>query len=107
MTTVTRIRLRSGDRDTLEAVVGSIKQTCRRKGAELKGPHTDTPAEYNVPLYRRLDGDPDSRHPDWSYTVFQRRIELRGHEELARDILKADYPSSIQIEATVEQFTSG
>lgn len=107
MTTVTRIRLRSGDRDVLESVVGSIKETCRRKGAELKGPHSDSPVEYRVPLYRRLDGDPSATFPSWSHTVFQRRFELRGHEELARAILEWDFPPSVRVEAQVEQIQSG
>lgn len=107
MTTVTRIRLRSGDRDVLESVVASIKETCRRKGAELKGPHSDSPVEYQVPLYRRLDGDPGATYPRWSHTVFQRRLELRGHDELARSILGWDFPDSIKVEAEVEQIKSG
>lgn len=107
MTTVTRIRLQSGDREALESVVGDIKATCRRKGAELKGPHTDSPVDYHVPLYKRLDGDRTARYDHWSHTVFQRRFEIRGHEEVARTILEWDFPQSVKVEAAVEQIKSG
>jgi ribosomal protein S10 len=107
MTTVTRIRLRSGDREALESVVGKIKRRCRRKGAEFRGPHSDTPEDFRVPLYRRLDGDPGATDDPWHYTVFQRRIELRGHEALARDILGWDFPDQVKVEAAVEQIQSG
>lgn len=107
MTTATRIRLRSGDREALEAVVERITGVFRRKGAEFKGPHSDSPERVRAPLYARLDGDPDTRYPDWSYSVYQRRLELRGHDALARDILEWDFPSSVKVEVTVEQFTSG
>lgn len=107
MTTVTRIRLRSGDREALEAVVARITRTCRRKGAEFKGPHSDSPEGFEVPLYQRLDGDPDTHFDTWSYTVFQRRLELRGYEELARNLLEWDFPPSVRVEATVEQIQSG
>lgn len=102
MTVVTRIRLRSGDREVLESIVADVKSACRRKGAEVKGPHSDSPIEYRVPLYRRLDGDEDATYPAWSHTVFQRRFELRGYEDLVRDVLAWDFPESIRVEAMVE-----
>lgn len=107
MTTVTRIRLRSGDREALEAVVERITQVCRRKGAEFKGPHSDSPEQVRATLYARLDGDPDTRYPDWSYSVYQRRLELRGHEDLARDLLAWEFPPSVKVEVAVEQIQSG
>lgn len=103
MTTILELTLKSGDRMVLESVVDSIKSTCRRKGAELKGPHSDTPADYRVPMYARLDGSADSELDAWSYTVYQRRFELRGHEELAREVVQWDYPDSVRIEATVDR----
>lgn len=103
MTVVTRLSLQSGDRDALDGVVADIAETCRRKGAELKGPHSDSPVDHHVARYRRLDGDPASRFSDWRYTVFKRRLELYGHEELARAIIEREYPDSIQIEAEVER----
>ncbi|MFB6110011.1 MAG: 30S ribosomal protein S10 [Halodesulfurarchaeum sp.] len=103
MTPVLHITLKSGDRETLESVAEEIKQTCLRKGAELKGPHSDAPSEYRVPLYQRLDGDESARYPDWDYTVYQRRLELRGREEVGRQVLEWDYPESIRVEATVDR----
>ncbi|MFB6267897.1 MAG: 30S ribosomal protein S10 [Halodesulfurarchaeum sp.] len=103
MTFVTRISLRSGDREALETAVTDIAETCRRKGAELKGPHSDSPSEYRVPLYGRLDGDPSSRFDEWKYTVFQRRFELRGHDDLARQLLEREFPNAVRIEVEVEQ----
>ncbi|MFB6085475.1 MAG: 30S ribosomal protein S10 [Halodesulfurarchaeum sp.] len=103
MTTILHLTLKSGDRSVLESVVQDVKDACRRKGAELKGPHSDAPSEYRVPLYRRLDGDPESRYDDWDYTVYQRRFELRGRDEVAREILEWGYPDSIRVEATVDR----
>ncbi|MFB6081836.1 MAG: 30S ribosomal protein S10 [Halanaeroarchaeum sp.] len=103
MTVVTRLSLQSGDRDALDGVVADIAATCRRKGAELKGPHSDSPVDHRVSLYRGLDGDRDDQFDPWTYTVFKRRMELYGHEDLARDILKWEFPDSVQVEAEVEQ----
>ena len=101
MTVVTRISFTSGDRAALDAVVGDIVETARRKGAELKGPHQDPPEDLDVALYRRLDGEASATLESWSYTVFQRRVELHGHDELAREFLHRDYPDSIKVEAEV------
>ncbi|MEF8771768.1 uS10/mL48 family ribosomal protein [Halodesulfurarchaeum sp.] len=103
MTTILHLTLKSGDRAVLESVVDDVKDACHRKGAKLKGPHSDAPTDYRVPLYRRLDGDPASRYEDWTYTVYQRRFELRGRDEVARGVLERDYPDSIRVEATVDQ----
>ncbi|MFB6112620.1 MAG: 30S ribosomal protein S10 [Halodesulfurarchaeum sp.] len=102
MTVMTRIRLRSGDRATLESVVADIKETCQRKGAEVKGPHSDTPEEYSVSLYPRLDGKGSATYPDWNLTVYQRRFEVRGYEDLVREILAWEFPDSVRVEASVE-----
>lgn len=101
MTVVTRFAFKSGDREALDAVVGDIVERSKRKGAEIKGPHQDPPEDYEVSLYSRLDGV-EGDQETWSYTVFQRRIELRGHDGLAREFLARDYPDSIQVEAEVE-----
>jgi small subunit ribosomal protein S10 len=103
MTFVTKLSLKSGDRAALDGVVSDIKETCRRKGAQLKGPHSDTPAEVTVPLYARLGGDPEEKTNDWHYTVYRRRVELHGHDDLAREIMERDFPSSVHVEAEVEQ----
>ncbi|APE95832.1 MAG: 30S ribosomal protein S10 [Halobacteriota archaeon] len=103
MTTVLHLTLKSGDRETLDSVVETIKRTVRRKGTELKGPHSDAPTEYRVPLYKQLDGDSTARYDDWQYTVYQRRFELRGREEVGRQVLEWDYPESVRVEATVDR----
>ena len=103
MTIVTRLTFRSGDREALESVVEEVKQTCRRKGVELRGPHSDSPDTYRVPMYRRLDGDSAARYPTWRYAVFQRRMELHGHEDVARSILEWEFPESVRVEAAFEQ----
>ncbi|MCG1002381.1 MULTISPECIES: uS10/mL48 family ribosomal protein [Halobacterium] len=103
MTFVTKLSLKSGDRAALDGIVSDIKETCRRKGAKMKGPHSDTPAEQSVPLYSALDGRDSGKTGTWNYTVYRRRIELYGHDELARDIMEWDFPSSVHVEAELEQ----
>jgi len=102
MTVVTRFSLKSGDREALDAVVEDIVDAAHRKGAEMKGPHQDPPEDLEVALYPHLDGAARGDLENWTYTVFQRRIELRGYEELAREFLARDYPDSIQVEAEVK-----
>lgn len=103
MTFVTKLSLESGDRAALDGVVSDIKETCRRKGAEMKGPHSDTPAEQAVALYSRLDGEQSSKTGAWHYTVYRRRVELYGHDDLARSIMERDFPDSVHVEAELEQ----
>jgi ribosomal protein S10 len=100
VTIVTRLTLSSGDRAALDGVVSDIKETARRKGAEFKGPHAESPTELSVPQYARLDGDDDARFDDWSYTVYTRRIEIVGHDALAHSVVDDGFPSSVR--ATVE-----
>ena len=102
MTFVTHLTLESGDRAALEGVVGDIRDTVRRKGAELKGPHSDTPERYFVPQYKRLDGRRGS-YEAWSYTVYRRRVEIRGADELARDIVTGDFPNSVHVSAVIQR----
>jgi ribosomal protein S10 len=103
MTFVTKLSLRSGDRAALDGVVSDIKETCRRKGAEMKGPHSDAPGELAVPLYARLDGDDAETAGTWTYTVYRRRIELYGHDDLVRSIMEREFPDSVHVEAELEQ----
>lgn len=103
MTFVTKLSLKSGDRAALDGVVSDIKATCRRKGAEMKGPHSDSPDEQSVPLYSGLGGRDDEKTGAWHYTVYRRRIELYGHDDLARDIMERDFPDSVHVEAELEQ----
>lgn len=102
MTFVTSLELTSGDRTALEAVVTDIKETAERKGVALKGPHSRPPAEYRVPLSRRLHGG-DETVGTWDYTVYRREIEIHGHESFAGSVATRDVPDSIRIEATVER----
>ena len=102
---VTTLRLLSGDREALDAVAEDIRETAERKGVELRGPHTSPPDTYRVPLFRRLDGS-GGRYGPWEYTVYERVIELSGHDEAVRHIADWDFPSSMQVEFTVEQVRS-
>lgn len=103
MTFATKLTFRSGDRDALDRVVEDVRETARRKGAELKGPHSDTPTTHFVSLYKRLDGDRSATYDDWQYTVYQRRLEIRGHDDLAREIVERDRPDSVHLEADIDR----
>ena len=102
MTFVTHLTLESGDRAALDAVVGDIREAVRRKGAELKGPHSDAPTRHFVPQYKRLDGARDT-YETWNYTVYRRRVEIRGADELAREIVTGEFPNSVHVSADVER----
>ncbi len=106
MTFVTRLTLQSGDRDALDGVVDEIKSAAERKGAALKGPHSPPPTECTTPQYRRLHADDDQQFGTWQYTVFTRKLEIHGHDELAREVAAGSFPSSIHVEAEIERITS-
>lgn len=106
MTFVTKLTLRSGDRAALDGVVSEIKEISRRKGAEFKGPHSDSPDTHRLKQYARLDGDEAASHPPWNYTVYSRRMELYGHDDLARQVVDWDFPASVYVEAEVKQVRS-
>lgn len=101
MTFVTKLRLQSGDRPALDRVVDDIRSTCRRKGAEMKGPHSNPPASHRVPQYKRLDAD--GEYPPWKYTVYERELEIHGHDDIARDVAQQSFPESIHVEVEVER----
>jgi len=101
MTIVTQLTLRSGDRAALDGVVSDIQDAAQRKGAELKGPHSEPPETLRVRQPKQLTGG-DS-FDDWNYTVYTRRVELHGHEEFARSFMEWDFPTSIRVEAEVKQ----
>ena len=103
MTFVTRLTLQSGDRAALDGVVADIKQAAERKGAALKGPHSHPPERYTVPQYRRLHADDERTFSSWEYTVFTRELEIHGHEGIARNLTERDFPTSVHVEAEVEQ----
>ena len=102
---VTTLTLQSGDRDGLDALTDEIRSFAERKGAEFKGPHTSPPQHVHVPLYDRL-ADPDRRVWRWDYTVYQRRIEIVGHDEVARAIADWKFPAGVHVEAAVSQVHS-
>ncbi|MFC6836438.1 uS10/mL48 family ribosomal protein [Halomarina ordinaria] len=104
MTFVTTLTLTSGNRHVLEDVVGDIKTTAERKGAELKGPHPAPPADYRVPLSKRLD-DGDSFDP-WEYTVYKRTVRIVGHDGFARQASQREFPDDVHVEVEVEQVTN-
>jgi ribosomal protein S10 len=101
---VTTLSLQSGDRTALDAVVEDVRETARRKGVELKGPHTHPPVECSAPLYWGVDATaPFDR---WAYSVYERTIRIVGREAIAREIAGAERPSSVRIEVEVEQVRS-
>lgn len=104
MTVRTRFTLESGDRAALDAAADRIRTTVRRKGADLRGPFDDPARSLAVALYPRVDGDPTHSPTDsWEYTVYRRRLEVDGHEDIARHILDQSYPDSVHIEIEIDQ----
>ena len=101
MTFVTKLRLQSGDRAALDRVVEEIRSTAERKGAELKGPHSEPPTELRVPQHKRVEGG--GRFDDWKYVVYARKLEIHGHDELARRVTGREFPPSVHVEAEIEQ----
>jgi ribosomal protein S10 len=98
---VTKLRLQSGDVNSLDRVVTDIKETAERKGAELKGPHPMPPEHFRVPQHKRVDGG--GTFAPWEYTVYTRTIEIVGHDEFARDVAERVYPDSVHVSAEIEQ----
>lgn len=102
---VTTLTLQSGDRAVLERVVGDIKARAERKGVELRGPHAETPAEKSVPQSKRLAAHGE-RFGSWRYTVYERRMEIVGHDEFARDVAGQEFPPGIHIDVDVERVSA-
>ncbi len=105
MTFVTRLRLESGDRARLDAVVDEIRETAERKGAELKGPHSHPPTDLRAPQYRALERGGDRFEP-WRYTVYNREVELVGRDDVAATIASGPFPDGIHVEVEIERVTS-
>ncbi|PSP89137.1 30S ribosomal protein S10 [Halobacteriales archaeon QS_4_69_34] len=99
---VTTLRFSSGDRATLESVVGEIKRTASRKGVEFKGPHADPPSEHRAPQSKRLDAD-GARFPDWEYAVYVRTVAIVGHDAFARSVAEGAFPPGVHVEVEVER----
>jgi len=102
---VTTLTFQSGDRAVLERVVGEIKSRAERKGVELRGPHAESPADVSVPQAKRLDADGRS-FEYWAYTVYERRMEVVGHDEFAREVTERDLPDGIHIDVDVERVSA-
>lgn len=102
MTHVTRLRLRSGDRATLDEVVERVRGHVRRKGGECKGPHADPPEEYRVPLRAGLATGGADAEP-WTYTVYTRRLSIHGSDHVAREVGHMSFPSTVRVEIEVER----
>jgi ribosomal protein S10 len=101
MTFVTKLRFQSGDRAALDAVVEELKSMLERKGVECKGPHSAPPEQIRVPQYRTLS--PGDQLSPWKYTVYSRRLEIHGADEVARDVAHGEFPDSVHVEISVEQ----
>ena len=102
MTFVTRLTLRSGDRNVLDKIVGDIKHSAEKKGISLRGPHTPPPKTYRTPQYKRPD-DIDKKFPSWEYTVYERWIEISGYDESIRRITDREFPKRVHVEVEVLQ----
>jgi ribosomal protein S10 len=119
---VTRLRLTSGDRETLDQVVSELKATAERKGVKLTGPHSKPPTELVVPQYRRsppgavapgetasetddaVTVDPaDETFRPWRYTVYARELEITGREEFVQRVANRDLPASVRMEVAVDR----
>jgi len=102
VTFVTKLRFRSGNRAVLETVVDDLKRLLGRKGAEYKGPHSDPPTEYRVPQYRGLSADGGEFDP-WRYTVYSRRLEIRGSAHIAREVGHMEFHDEVRVEIEVDR----
>ncbi|MFC7203709.1 uS10/mL48 family ribosomal protein [Haloferax namakaokahaiae] len=98
---VTKLTFQSGDKTVLDRIVGDLKQHVEKKGAECRGPHADQPKRLNIPQYRSLS--PGDEFPAWDYTVYTRRLEIHGADEVARSVTQRAFPDSVHVEVEVEQ----
>jgi ribosomal protein S10 len=101
---VTTLEFASGDRQLLDDVVDDLKARAERKGVELKGPHPQPPTELTVPQSALLSADGPA-FEDWHYTVYQRTVEVVGHDEFASEVASETYPPRVHVEAEIEQRT--
>lgn len=103
MTFVTKILLQSGDRPALDGVVSDIRSIAERKGAELKGPHSEPPDRKRIPQYKTVSGDESRQFKSWEYTVYTRKLEIVGHNEVARRVADLEFSPGIRVEVELEQ----
>lgn len=99
---VTRLRLRSGDREALERLVDEITARASRKGVQLKGPHARPSTSVTVPLYKRPPVTAGGTFERWRYTLYTRTIEIHGHDTFARTVLEDIRRETVHVEAEVE-----
>jgi len=101
---VTTLTLTSGDRHRLDDVVAEIKGRAERKGVELKGPRPKQPRSLRVPQSKTLGPD-GGRFGPWSYTVYERTIDIVGYETFAREVTAEAFQPAVHVEVDVEQQT--
>ncbi|WP_248896697.1 uS10/mL48 family ribosomal protein [Haloplanus halobius] len=101
MAFVTKLTFQSGDREALESLVTDIKRMVERKGAECKGPHSSPPERFSVPQYRTLQ--PGDQFTPWDYTVYSRRLEIHGNDDVARRVGHMEFPESVHVEIEVDR----
>ncbi|WP_224450082.1 uS10/mL48 family ribosomal protein [Haloprofundus salilacus] len=101
MTFVTKLTFESGDRTVLDDVVSELKRMLERKGAECKGPHSSPPERLSVPQYRTLGRGRE--FSPWSYTMYTRRLEIHGADQIARSVAERQFPDSVHVEIEIEQ----
>lgn len=102
---VTTLTLQSGDRDVLERVADGVKHRAERKGVELRGPHAESPVDISVPQSKQLNAGGES-FDHWKYTVYERRMEVIGHDEFAREIAGQEFPVGIHLDVEVERVST-
>lgn len=101
---VTTLTLQSGDRTALESVVTEIRESATRKGVELKGPQTPPPITCRAPLFWDLQGEQSAG--TWEFSVYERTMQIVGHQEIARRFAGWDLPDSVRAEVEVDQVRS-
>jgi ribosomal protein S10 len=105
MTFVTKILLQSGDRPALDGVVSDIRSMAEQKGADLRGPHSDPRDHKRVPRYKTLSGDDTRQFASWDYTVYTRKMEIVGHNEVSRRVAAMEFPEGVRVEVELEQIS--
>ncbi|WP_096391025.1 uS10/mL48 family ribosomal protein [Halopenitus persicus] len=101
MTFVTKLSFESGDRRVLEETVEDLHRTLERKGVECKGPHAFSPERTRVQLYKQLR--PGDQFSPWEYTVYARKLEIHGSDDIAREMVDRDFPDSVHVEVEVDR----
>lgn len=98
---VTKLSLHSGDREVLDETMSELAATVERKGAECKGPHTSPAKTIRVPLYKRLQ--PGDKFSPWKYSVYTRKMEIHGADDIAREVTTQEFPDSVHVEVEVDR----